>query len=81
MENTVITTRVFKSGNSQAVRIPQEFQLDVEEVEILRQGDDIILRKKKNDLSDVLDIFNNFPEDFMQEGRNDPPPQERNFDL
>lgn len=77
----MITTRVFKSGNSQAVRIPREFQLDVDEVEILRRGDEIILRKKKSDLSDVLEIFDNFPEDFMQEGRNDPPPQERNFDL
>lgn len=77
----MITTRVFKSGNSQAVRIPSEFRLDVDEVEILRRGDEIILRKKKSDLSDVLDIFDNFPEDFMQEGRNDPPPQDRDFDL
>lgn len=28
-----LTTRVFKSGNSQAVRIPKEFQFEVEEVE------------------------------------------------
>ncbi|PHS23933.1 MAG: hypothetical protein COA83_08930 [Methylophaga sp.] len=35
------TTRVFKSGNSQAVRIPREFQLDVAEVEIFRRGDEL----------------------------------------
>jgi len=29
-----LTTRIFKNGNSQAVRIPQEFRLDVSEVEI-----------------------------------------------
>jgi virulence-associated protein VagC len=37
------TTKVFQSGNSQAVRIPREFQFDVAEVEIERHGDEIIL--------------------------------------
>lgn len=76
----MITTRVFKSGNSQAVRIPREFQLDVDEIEIFQRGDELILRKKPDDLSDVLAIFAALPDDFMQEGRNDPPPRERDFD-
>ena len=75
------TTRVFQSGNSQAVRIPREFQLDVSEVEIFRRGDELILRKKKENLLHVLDIFAAMPDDFMEEGRSDPPPQERDFDL
>ena len=74
------TTRVFQSGNSQAVRIPREFQLDVTEVEIFRRGDELILRKKKENLLHVLDIFAAMPDDFMEEGRNDPPPQQRDFD-
>ena len=38
------TTRVFNNGNSQAVRIPMEFRLDAERVNISRneQGDLII---------------------------------------
>lgn len=40
------TTKVFQSGNSQAVRLPKEFQFDVSEVEIFKQGDDVVLRKK-----------------------------------
>ena len=40
-------TRVFKSGNSQAVRIPKDFQLDVEEVEIFARGDELIIKKSK----------------------------------
>ncbi|CAG0903195.1 unnamed protein product [Cyprideis torosa] len=76
----MITTRVFKSGNSQAVRIPKEFQLDVEEVEIFKRDDEIILRKKPDSLADVMDIFAAFSDDFMQDGRDDTPPQERNFD-
>jgi antitoxin VapB len=77
----MITTRVFKSGNSQAVRIPKEFQFDVTELEIFQRGEEVILRKKRDNLSDVMDIFAAFPEDFMEEGRDDSPPQERNFDL
>jgi antitoxin VapB len=73
-------TRVFQSGNSQAVRIPREFQIDATEVEIFRRGDELILRKKQDNLLDVLDIFAAMPADFMEDGRNDPPPQERNFD-
>ncbi len=76
----MITTRVFKSGNSQAVRIPKEFQFDVNELEIFQRGDEVILRKKRDNLSDVVDIFAAFSDDFMQDGRVDPPPQERDFD-
>ena len=77
----MITTRVFKSGNSQAVRIPKEFQFDVSELEVFRRGDELILRKKQDNLSDVMDLFAAFPDDFMEEGRDDTPPQERRFDL
>ncbi|MCF6252645.1 MAG: type II toxin-antitoxin system VapB family antitoxin [Methylococcaceae bacterium] len=77
----MITTRVFKSGNSQAVRIPKEFQFDVDELEIFQRGEEIILRKKQDNLADVMDLFAALPDDFMESGRDDPPPQERNFDL
>ena len=33
-------TKVFQSGNSQAVRIPKAFRFDVDEVEIFRCGDE-----------------------------------------
>ncbi len=75
------TTRVFRSGNSQAVRIPKEFQFEVEELEILQRGDEVILRKKPDNLSDVITIFESFSDDFMQDGRDDPSPQERDFNL
>ena len=74
------TARVFKSGNSQAVRLPKEFQLDVTEVEIFRQGDDIVLRKKP---VTGLDLFNQLtsielPDDFCN-SIDDLPIQERDF--
>ena len=33
---SAVMTRVFMNGNSQAVRIPQEFRLDAQRVEIYR---------------------------------------------
>jgi antitoxin VapB len=70
-------TKVFKSGNSQAVRIPKEFQLDVEDVEILQQGNDLIIRKPHRDASALLKVFQGFSEDFFKDGREQPPMQER----
>lgn len=71
------TTTVFKSGNSQAVRLPKDFQFDVKEVEILRRGDEVVLRRISNDLSAAYDLLTDFPEDFMSDGRQDHPPQAR----
>lgn len=71
------TTKVFQSGNSQAVRIPREFQFDVAEVEIERQGDRIVLRPPARNLSSAFAALADMPEDFFAEGRQDIPPQTR----
>jgi antitoxin VapB len=39
--------KVFKNGRSQAVRIPKEFRLDVDEVLIERKGKRLILTPRK----------------------------------
>ena len=70
-------TEVFQSGDSQAVRLPKEFRLESDEVEILQRGDEIILRERKADAAEIFDILTGFPDDFMTEGRIDTPPQER----
>lgn len=69
--------RVFQSGNSQAVRLPKEFRFDVREVEIFSRGDEVVLRKPKRSLRRALAILQALPNDFMAEGRQDSPPQER----
>ena len=71
------TTTVFKSGNSQAVRLPKDFQFDVREVEILRRGDEIVLRHIPADLREAFALLASLPDDFMAEGRNDAAPQVR----
>ena len=70
-------TRVFRSGNSQAVRLPKEFQFDVDEVEILRRGEEIVLRKKPRNLTAAFELLTSLPDDFMKGGRRDAPPQKR----
>jgi antitoxin VapB len=69
--------RVFKSGNSQAVRLPKEFRFKVKEVEILRRGDEIVLREPRRSLAEAFEALASMPEDFMTEGRKDEPPQKR----
>ncbi len=71
------TAKVFKSGNSQAVRLPKEYQFDVSEVEIFRRGDEVVLRKKPKDFTRVFQLLTEMSDDFMAEGRNQPEAQER----
>lgn len=70
-------TKVFKSGNSQAVRLPKEFRFDVKEVEIYRQGEEVVLRRRPGSLAAAFELLTSFPEDFMEAGRQDEPPQAR----
>lgn len=68
--------KVFKSGNSQAIRLPKEFRLKVTQVELVREGDDIVIRQpKKSTLMDAYDAFAGIADDFLKDGRNDPPPE------
>ena len=55
--------RVFKSGNSQAVRLPKKFRVKSHELEISRRGDEIVLREKKGSMLRVLDILAELPID------------------
>lgn len=69
--------RVFQCGDSQAVRLPKEFRLNVDQVEIFRRGDELVLQEYPEDGGVVFDALASLPDDFMAEGREDAPPQER----
>lgn len=75
----MIVTKVFKSGNSYAVRLPKGFHLDVDEVEIFQRNKEIIIREIPKNLSAAFEILTHLSDDFMSEGRNDLRPQERDF--
>ncbi|MFD2190796.1 antitoxin [Pistricoccus aurantiacus] len=61
-----LISRVFNNGNSQAVRIPADFRLDADQVEITRTADgDLLihpLRKRRGDA--IQDTLNAFDEEF-----------------
>jgi antitoxin VapB len=63
------TARVFRSGNSQAVRLPKEFQVRSKELEIFRRGDEIVLREKETGLARAFEILANLPDDVLMEPR------------
>ena len=71
------TARVFKSGNSQAVRLPKGYRVAGKQVEIFRRGKDIVLREAQPDMARAFAVLTELPEDFMADGRRDLPPQPR----
>ncbi|MFO0774296.1 MAG: type II toxin-antitoxin system VapB family antitoxin [Nitrospiraceae bacterium] len=71
------TTKLFFSGNSQAVRIPREFQMEGEEVEIERRGNTLVIKPKKKSWGNLAASLRRFTPDFMAEGRNQAPAQKR----
>ncbi len=66
-----VRTRLFRSGNSMAVRIPKALGIEDwgAEVEIERQGDTVVLRPVATPLTGVLRLFAAFGPDFLAEGR------------
>lgn len=45
---------VFTSGNSQAVRIPKEFQFKTKSVRIIQRGDELIIKPKYRTTAEIL---------------------------
>ena len=71
------TAKVFRSGNSQAVRLPKQFRLKSKEVDIFRRGDELVLREKAGNIARAFDLLTGLPEDFEVPGREDDQPQKR----
>ena len=64
-------TRVFRNGNSQAVRIPSDIQYERLDIgyEIERNGEIITIRPAKRPLNRLMDKFRAFSDDFMADER------------
>ena len=72
------TAKIFKTGRSQAVRLPKEFRFDCDEVFVQKQGDKVILSAIEPGWDEFFDSKSVFSEDFLAE-REDLPPQDRNI--
>ena len=73
----MVYTKVFFSGNSQAVRIPKEYHMDETELIINKIGNTIILFPKEDPWVAFDRSFPEFSDDFMADGRNQPEMQTR----
>jgi len=73
----MLSSKVFTSGNSQAIRLPKEYQVEDKELYIKKIGSTLILFPKKNPWEAFERSLTEFTEDFMIDGRNQPPIQER----
>jgi len=61
------TAKLFKNGESQAVRLPKEFRFDGREVFIKRAGSAVVLFPTAKSWDSLLQSLDKFPPDFMAE--------------
>ena len=77
----MVSTKLFKNGNSQAVRIPSELAYSDWDIELVieRQGDELRIRPARRRIGDVMAKFSRFSADFMVDGRGQSVDDEREF--
>ena len=69
--------RVFQVGNNQVVSLPKDLRLTTETVDVFRRGDELVMREVALNASAIFDTLASLPADFMEDGRGDTPPQDR----
>lgn len=73
----MLTSKVFTSGNSQAIRLPKEYQVKDKELFIQKIGRTIILFPKKDPWESFEKSLSEFSDDFMSNSREQPEMQKR----
>lgn len=68
----MLTSKVFTSGNSQAIRLPKEYRVDEKEMIVHKVGNTIILFPKENPWELFKQSLSEFSDDFLADGRNQP---------
>ncbi len=69
--------KVFRSGNSQAVRLPKDFQTKEKEFVVSKLGSSIVLTPHDSLWVTFDEGIAEFSKDFMEDGRNQPEDQHR----
>ena len=59
-----VVARVFKTGRSQAVRLPKEFRFDSDTVLVHREGSAVVLEPARDWPTGWVESFAGVPEDF-----------------
>jgi antitoxin VapB len=70
------TAKLFRNGQSQAVRLPKEFRFEGDFVYVKKSGNAVILLPAKGTWASLVESLDEFSDDFMAD-RNQPKAQER----
>ena len=73
------TAKLFKNGQSQAVRLPNEFRFEGDEVFVRKLGNTVILLPMDDPWRVLIDSLGEFSEDYLEE--RDQPAGQRRDDL
>jgi len=65
----MLTTRVFNDGNGQAVRIPEEFRFEQDEVFISKIGSAVVIFQREDRYAVLMESLADFTGDYLKEGR------------
>ncbi len=68
--------RLFRNGQSQAVRLPKEFRFEGDFVYVKKSGNAVVLLPTKGVWESLVSSLDMFSDDFMSE-RAEPGPQKR----
>ena len=63
------TVKVFEDGGGQAVRLPEKFRFDVDEVMAQKLGDAVLLAPKSSAWDVFMDGLEGFTDDIFDGGR------------
>lgn len=79
LHSSVCETRVFKSGNSLAVRLPKEIHIKQGRVLIFERAGEIIITKIPETIGDIWRLQPKLPNNVTIESPKDDVPQKRDF--
>jgi antitoxin VapB len=66
-----VVARVFKTGRSQAVRLPKEFRFETETVLVHREGNAVVLEPSSDWPENWVQSFSGVPDDFVRPEQGD----------
>jgi len=70
------TARIFRNGQSQAIRLPKEYRFRGDRVYLKRMGNAVVLLPEYDSWQTLIESLSMFSDDFMAE-RDQPPIQVR----
>lgn len=70
------TAKIFRNGQSQAIRLPKEYWFRGARVYLKRMGNAVVLIPEHDSWQTLIESLSMFSDDFMAE-RNQPPTQAR----